>query len=356
MARTYSDFNPVEQGDQEYIVAQPKSEHEEPVRFSGELKETGGLDATFRDVIKGIIQQDLSDALNLEADTGGTISREETIRTLQEAETLPVTAKSEQQAEAIIDYFIDNGILKEDGSEIVILSDPESLADLASEGNGSEDEAAMLLNWMSAIEGCTTEIQETIDTVEEVEQELEEQMGEIEVTDKLEEYERKQKEVAQRLMNLTNGGELDESDLSASEQAEYERLEHRLFHLESMIDSIKDGGGLEKEIQKMTKELSMHVENLSETQGSLNVQLERLRKVYRVNEHINYEDAKAMAEQLSKVAAAVAGVASAGQRADEEDTMEKANQVLSEIGDTEEVTEETGVETEAESPDYEQET
>ncbi|MBX0325228.1 hypothetical protein EGH21_19565 [Halomicroarcula sp. F13] len=347
MPQTYTNFDAIEQDGQHYIVATPKSEHEEPVRFSGDLEETEGLDATFRDVIKSLIQQDLSDALNLEADTGGTISREEAIRTLANAEESPVTVQSEQQAEAIIDYFIDNGILKEEGSEVVVLSDPESLADIAAEGGDSEEDSAMLLNWMSAIEGCTTKIQETIDTVEEVEDELREQMGQIDVSQKMEEYEHKQKEVAQRIMNLTNGGQLDKSDLSNSEQAEYERLEHRLFHLESMIDSVSSGSDLDQEIQKMTNELSMHVQNLSDTQGSLEVQLERLRKVYQVNEHINYEDAKEMAEHLSSVASAVAGVADAAERKEDGDAISLASSVVEEMGKSESITQDTGPDVES---------
>lgn len=351
MTQTYTKFSLVEQGGQEYIVAQPKSEHEEPVRFSGELQETDGLDATFRDVIKSLIQQDLSDALNLEAGTGGRVSRDEAIRTLKNAENSPVTIQSEQQAEAIVDYFIDNGVLEEDGTEIVVLSDPESLADLAAEGTETDEDTAMLLNWMSAIEGCTTKIQETIDTVEEVEEDLQEQMGQIEVSQKMEEYESKQKEVAQRIMNLTNGGELEKSDLSASGQAEYERLEHRLFHLDAMIESISDTSDLDQEIQKMTNELSMHVDNLTEIQDSLDVQLERLRQVYQVNEHINYEDAKEMAEHLAQIASAVAGVASAEERMQEEDVITKASSIVEEMSESEVISQESQ---DIESPEYEQ--
>lgn len=334
MPQSYTNFNVVEQGGQRYIIGQPKSEHEEPVRFSGELEETEGIDATFRDVIKSLIQQDLSGALNLEADTGGTISRSEAITTLLNAEQAPVSVQSEQQAEAMIDYFIANDVLNENGKDIVVLSDPESLANIAAEGGDTDEDTTMLLNWMSAIEGCTTKIQDTIDTVEQVEEELRQQMGELDVSEKLEGYEQKQKEVAQRLMNLTNGGELDRGDLTADEQAEYDRLEHRLFHLKSMVDSIDTGGKLDREIEKMTKELGMQVENLRDTQGSLEVQLERLEKVYKVNKHIDYEEAKEMAEHLSSVASAVAGVASAEERADEQDTMEEAASILNELGDT----------------------
>lgn len=328
MPQTYSEFDVVEQDGQRYIVGQPAAEHEEPVRFSGRLEETEGIDATFRDVIKALIQQDLSGALNLEADTGGSISRSEAITTLLDAENAPVSVQSESQAEAIIDYFIENDILREDGTDVVVLSDPESLADLASQGSSSDDETTMLLNWMSAIEGCTTKIQETIDTVEEVEGELREQIGDLNVSEKTEEYQRKRKEVAQRLMNLTNGGELDRADLTESERAEYDRLEHRLFHLESMIDSVSGGGELDEEIEKMINDLGMQVKNLQDTQDSLEVQLNRLEKVYKVNEYIDYQEAKEMAEHLSKVASAVAGVDSAAERAENEDTLQLAQSIL----------------------------
>ena len=338
MPQTYSNFNVVEQGGQRYIIGQPKNEHDEPVRFSGELEETEGLDATFRDVIKSLIQQDLSGALNLEADTGGKISRDEAITTLMNAEESPVTVQSEQQAEAMLDYFIDRDILKQDGTDIVILSDPEALAKLADQGNDADEDMTVLLNWMSAIEGCTTKIQDTIDTVEQVEEELREQMGEIEVSQKLEGYKSKQKEVAQRLMNLTNGGELDRADLTTDEQAEYDRLEHRLFHLKSMVESIDTGGRLDEKIEKMTKELGVEVENLRDTQDSLEVQLDRLEQVYQVNKHINYEEAKEMAETLSSIASSVAGVDSADELAEEQDTMEEAASLLNELGDTEQDT------------------
>jgi hypothetical protein len=346
MTQTYSEFDSVEQDGQEYIIAQSPDERHEPVRFSGELQETDGIDATFRDVIRSLVQQDLSDALNLDGDSGGAIARSEAIQTLQDAEETPIAVGSEARAEAIVDYFIENGILREDGTDVVVLSDPGSLATIAAEGSESDEDTVMLLNWMSAIEGCTDKIQETIDTVEEVEQDLQEQMGQIEVTEKMEEYERKQKEVAQQLMNLTNGGELDKSDLTESEQAEYDRLEHRLFHLDAMIESVSDTSDLDQEIRKMTNQLSMHVENLKETQGSLDVQIQRLRKVYQVNEHIDYDEAKEMAERLADIAADVAGVASVEERKDrEEDELEYAASILEEAGDTQTFGE--GVEVEA---------
>jgi len=334
MSQTYTNFSTVEQGGQRYIIGQPADERGEPVRFSGKLEETEGIDATFRDVIKSLIQQDLSGALNLEANAGGAIARDEAIKTLLNAEESPVSVQSEQQAEAMIDYFIDNEVLKEDGSDIVVLSDPESLANIATEGNPADEETTMLLNWMSAIEGCTTKIQETINTVEQVEDELRQQMGEIDVAQKLENYEQKQKEVAQRLMNLTNGGELDRNDLTAEEQAEYDRLEHRMFHLKSMVESIDTGGQLDQEIEKMTKELGMEIEKLRDTQTSLKVQLERLEKVYKVNKHIDYEEAKQMAEHLSTIASGVAGVDSAEEMSEEHDTMEVASSLLNELDDS----------------------
>jgi hypothetical protein len=337
MPQTYSDFTTTEQGGHQYIIAQPKAEHKEPVRFSGELEETDDIDATFRDVIKSLIQQDLSEALNLESGSGGSIGRHDVVETLMNADA-PVPINSEQQAEAIIDYFLVNGVLQEadNGSEVVVLSDPESLAEIATESS-DDDDTAMLLNWMSAIEGCTTKIQETNDTIEEVEAELRDQMGNVDVSGKLREYRQNRKEVAQRLMNVTNGGELNRSDLSPDEQAEYDRLEHRMFHLESMIDAVGAGGDLDQEIQEMTNKLSMHMSNLSDTQDALEVQLSRLERVYRVNDEINYEQAKKMAENLSSVASAVAGVADADTLAEETDTMSRASAILEETGSTEEM-------------------
>jgi hypothetical protein len=89
---------------------------------------------------------------------------------------------------------------------------------------------------MNAID--TSEV-EGNDTVEQVEAELGEQIGSVDVTEKIREFKQDQAEVAEQLMNITNGGEISRSDLRPDEQAEYDRLEQRLFHLDSVIDAVE---------------------------------------------------------------------------------------------------------------------
>lgn len=351
MPATYNEFSTVTQDGQEYIIAQPKSDHDEPVRFSGKLSDTDDMDAPYRDVIQALIKEDLSSTLNLEAGEGGKIKRDDVIDTLEDVDEGPVAIHSREQAEAIVDYFLDEGILAEDGTEVTILSDPATLAELAASEEQSDTDTKMLLNWMSAIDSCIAKIDDTIETVEGVEKELQEKIGEINVSEKKEEYQQKQEEVAQQIMNLTNGGDLEESDLGPQERAEYQRLEHRLFHLDAMIESIDDTGDLDREINKMTKELGMRINNLQDTKSSLEVQKKRLQQVYKFNNEIDYQKASEMAKFLSQIASKVAGVATAEERGENEDATEYAAEIL---GQTEQVVEQESPDIDEEPTEFEQ--
>lgn len=342
MPTKYQNFSTTTQGGQEYIIAQPKNDRDEPVRIPGEIEDTEDPDETWTDVVGQLVQYDISNALNLESGKGK-ISREDALNSLIESEDKSIPIQSEAQAEAVIDYFIDEEVLADEGTDIVVLEDPSMLQDIGSETD--ETKPKMLLNWVSAIEGCTSKIDATIETIEQTEQELRDEIGESNATEKVQEFERKQEEVAQELMNLTNGGQLDESDLGTADRAEYERLEERLFHLESMKEAVQ-GGDLEEELRRTAEELGTQMQKLKEIDDALKTQKQRVKRAYKYKEEIAPEQAMEMAKNLSNLATSLTNVDSAEEKKEEHNTMEFASQVLdaTEEIDAEEMSAETETE------------
>lgn len=327
MPAKYDDFNVLQQGNDEYIVAQPKNDRDEPVRFPGELKETDDTDGEWREVIKGMVTHDITEALNLE-EGKGKLSREEAIQSLEQAEEGALSIVSEEQAEAVLDYFIDNDILESEGGKLVVLSDPEMLKRIASGDSDEDTNSKMLLNWVSAIEGCMSKIDDTIETVREAEEEITEEIGESSVSEKQARLKEDQEEVAQRLLNLTNGGQLDKSDLGPEDQLEYERLEDRLFHLDSMIEAI-EGGELEEELRKTARQLGTQIDELKDIKVVLDAHQEKLQRAYKYEEIIETEEAMQMAKNLANVATTIANVESKEEKKEQQDAVAFAKNLAS---------------------------
>lgn len=331
MTTKYQNFSTTTQSGQEYIIAQPKSDRDEPVRIPGDIHDTEDADGKWTDVVGQLVQHDISNALNLESGKGK-IDRQNAVESLTDSEDAVIPIQTDAQAEAVIDYFIANEVLEGDGTDVVVLEDPSMLQDVGS--NSDEIKPKMLLNWVSAIEGCTNKISTTIETIEQTERELRDEIGESNAEEKVQEFERKQEEVAQELMNLTNGGQLDESDLGKADRAEYERLEDRLFHLESMKEAVK-GGELEQELRRTAEELGEQMQKLEEIDQALKTQKQRVKRAYKYKEEIAPEQAMEMAKNLSNLATSLTDVDPAEEKKKNEDTMERARKVLEATGSIE---------------------
>ncbi|QLH76570.1 hypothetical protein HZS55_04285 [Halosimplex rubrum] len=349
MTTKYQNFSTTTQGGQEYIIAQPKNDRDEPVRIPGAIGNTEDPDETWTDVVGQLVQYDISNALNLESGKGK-IQRDDALNSLIASEDKTIPIESEAQAEAVIDYFVDEDVLDTDGTDLVVLEDPSMLQDIGSEND--ETKPKMLLNWVSAIEGCTNKIDDTIETIEQTEQELREEIGESNAAEKVQEFDHKQQEVAQELMNLTNGRQLDETDLSPPDQAEYERLEERLFHLESMKEAA-EGGTLEDELRRAAEELGAQMQKLEEIDDVLKTQKQRVKRAYKYKEEIAPERAMEMAKNLSNLATSLTDVDSAAEKKEEQNTMEKVQQVLDATEDIDAEEMSTDAEADEETGSYE---
>lgn len=349
MTTKYQNFSTTTQGGQEYIIAQPRNERDEPVRIPGEISDTEDPDETWTEVVGQLVQYDISNALNLESGKGK-IERSDALSSLIESEDKRIPIESEAQAEAVIDYFIDEDVLGIDGTELVVLEDPSMLQDIGSDSD--ETKPKMLLNWVSAIEGCTNKIDATIETIEETEQELRDEIGESNAAEKVQEFEQKQEGVAQEIMNLTNGGQLDEDDLDSADRVEYERLEERLFHLESMKEAVQ-GGDLEEELRRTAEELGTQMQKLKEIDDALKAQKRRVKQAYKYKEEIAPDEAMEMAKNLSNLATSLTNVDSAKDKKEEHDTIGFASQVINATKDIDAEEMAVDAENEDESGDYE---
>lgn len=324
MTAKYTNFDTTTQGNREVIVAEPISEQDEPVRLDTSLNETDDPDATWTEVVGQLIQYDIAGALSLE-EGKGTMAREEAIKGLLESEDQSVPITSEDQAHAVVDYFIDEDVLAEDGNDIVVLEDPSMLQNIGSEE--ADINTKMLLNWVSAIDGCTRKIDETIEAVETAQADLQDEIGETNEAEKIQEFEEKQEEVAQQLMNLTNGGNLDREDLGAADQAEYDRLEDRLFHLDTMKEAVK-GGGLEQQLRKTAADLGAQMDKLEDIKKALETQKTRVKQAYKYEDEISADEAMEMAKNLGNIATSLTNVPTTEERKKEQDTMELAQQMV----------------------------
>lgn len=347
MPAKYRSFEETEQNGTRYVIAQPSSERDSPVRLEGTLFEGEELDdGTWTEVVGRLIQVDIAGALNLEAGKGK-LSRSEAVESILEAdeEGLPIHVGERAQAEALIDYFVDEGVFEAESGDLVLLRSPTDEA--------TDINLRMLMNWVSAIDSCIDKIEETTATIEQARSELESEMTDTNPSEVIQDFERQQKEVAQKLNNLTGGRNVSRvEDLPEEERPEFRRLKEQFYHLQTMKEAASPDE-MATQIEKSSAELATKRDRLENIARNLELKRDELRTAI-VHEKIFPQDAVDMVQNLEGLVTSLTGVENSDDRAEQKsagDVLSDANALLGGAEAAEEQAEQMGV-----GPDEEPET
>lgn len=238
MQKKYENFEENEMADGTYLIAEPVARNDEPIRIdTGWFEGEAGEKHDWEYVVGEIVASDLQEDLQLEEGGEGTIDREHAIQNILTADlTEDQSVIDRQQAEAVIDYFVEEGALTQKSSgEIVVLQDPTKLTEGGSEFDSSEREYH-ILSWAAAIDTCIDYMQETLDTFEQARERLEEETEQVSQND-VSETEKQVVRIGQELKSLGPGAEVpDPSQLSADQQERYETLKEDFAYYKSLYE------------------------------------------------------------------------------------------------------------------------
>lgn len=334
MVKKYRNFQQVEQGGQPYVIAQPTSETDEPVRLDGALFEGGNVDdGSWTNVVSRFIQFDMTGSLNLQ-DGQGRMSREEAVESLLGADG-DVAISEESEAEAIIDYFDDKGVFEIDGNEIILLRNPAGDRDLNSK---------MLMNWVSAIDGCIDKITTTVETIEEARKDLQAEMSDTTAADVVSDFDQQQKQVAQQIANIT-GGQLDIQDITEvpqDQRAEFTRLKQQFYHLQTMKEAAETDN-LDGEISDAASKLATKKQQLENIKDVLSQKRDNIRTAA-VAEDLFPEDAIDMVQNLEDLISSLTGIEASQERAEDKSAAELMSDVSEIVDRADQATESVGME------------
>lgn len=347
MPAKYRSFEQTEQNGTTYVIAQPNNERDSPVRLEGTLFQGEELDdGTWTDVVGRLIQVDIAGALNLEAGKGK-LSREKAVESILEAdeEGLPIHVGERAQAEALIDYFVDQGVFEVENNDVVLLRSPEK--------EDTDMNLRMLMNWVSAIDSCIDKIDETTNTIEQARKELESEMTDTNPSEVIQDFERQQREVAQKLNNLTGGRDVERvEDLPEEDRPEFKRLKEQFYHLETMKEAASPDE-MATQIEKSSAQLATKRDRLENIARNLEMKRDELRTAI-VHEKIFPQDAVNMVQNLEGLVTTLTGVESSVERGEDKiasEVLSDASEVLGSAEAVEEQADQMGV-----GPDEEPET
>jgi hypothetical protein len=279
----------------EYVIANPVNETDEMVRMEAEWTEGDDVEGEWERAVSAIIEGDLLGDMDLE-DGNGRIDRQTAVETLAAAEDDqgPVVS-SERQADALIEYFVEEDILQLEGNQVVLLQDPrnENISGRAS------------LNWAAGIEACIDKIEETKDRVQRAKDKLESKMDDLDTgSNRIEE---RIQETGQKLRSLGDGPGVpdDPSELDESEQKRFEQLKRQFIHHKKMRDV--DNENLLETVEEGTTKLAHQMEMLESAKEALSTKEEEIR-IRAVQQREFPQDATNIVDNMGQLATKLAGV------------------------------------------------
>jgi prefoldin subunit 5 len=328
MARKYN-FEPIESGGTDYVIADPVNDNKDPVRLEARWVEGDEVEGEWERAIGALIKSDLLGSMELK-EGNGRIERQEAIETLAEVEDDEGSiVTSEDQAEALLEYFAEEEIVELDGSgsDVLVLRNPQDEAEMS---------GRMVLNWAAGIDACVEKISETIDRVRQAKEKLEDRMDEIDQNPG--EIEAKMQETAQELKSLGDGQGVPESpsELPPEERSRYNQLKRKLvFHrkMQEVIDT-----DLTEKVEEGTNKLSDSIEQLESARIALDQKQQEVR-TRALQEQEFPEGANNIVENMGELATQLAGVGGIDEAVEETDPTELADIVDEVTGEVAEVTE-----------------
>lgn len=328
----------------EYVIANPTG-NGEIVRMEAEWTEGEDVEGKWEDAVRAIIGGDLLGDMNLDGGDGR-IDRQTAVETLAAAEEdgEPVVA-SERQADALIEYFAEEDILRLEGNQVVLLQDPRN----------EEISGRAALNWAAGIDACIDKIDETRDRVKRAKEKLEQKMADLDTGSN--QIDERIQETGQKLRSLGDGPGVpeDPSTLSDAERKRYQQLKKEFIHHKKMQEV--ESTNLLETVEEGTTKLANQMKMLESAKDALSTKESEIR-VRAIQQREFPDDAKNIVENMSDIATQLAGVGNVDEAVENTDGAELASMVENDIPeldmeeDVEELTEEGSTETDTTSTSY----
>lgn len=303
----------------EYVIANPTG-NGEMVRMEAEWTEGEDVEGKWEDAVRAIIGGDLLGDMNLDGGNGR-IDRQTAVETLAAAEQggEPVVA-SERQADALIEYFAEEDILRLEGNQVVLLQDPRN----------EDISGRAALNWAAGIDACIEKIDETRDRVKRAKEKLEQKMADLDTGPSG--IEERIQETGQKLRSLGDGPGVpsDASKLSESEAKRYRQLKKEFMTHKKMKDV--ESTNLLETVEEGTTKLANQMNMLESAKEALSTKEGEIR-VRAIQQREFPDDAKNIVDNMSDIATQLAGVGNVDEAVENTSDEEFANMVQDEVLD-----------------------
>lgn len=227
MTRKYS-FEEKTIDGQRYVIAEAHGGQSEPIRVRADWVDSDDLEGEWEEIIKRILQQDTLEEINISEGNGG-ISRREAVESLANADSEDRTiVSSERQADVLLEYLAEEGVIEIDGDQIVLFRNPEE--------NDGELPGPELMNWAALMSAVIEMIDQRLERFETAKEKFEETLNDLE--EQRPESSDRLSEVGQRLQNLGPGqGVPTPEDLNEEQTQEYERLKRQFVFYKKMKEA-----------------------------------------------------------------------------------------------------------------------
>lgn len=222
MTRKYS-FETKTIDGREFVIAEGRGQGTEPVRVRADWIESDEMEGKWEELIKQIVQPETIDRIDISEGNGG-ISRREAVETLAGATVDDETiVSSEQQADVLVEYLAEEGVLGINGEQLVLFRDPDE-EDLG---------GPALMNWAALMSAVIESIDDHLERVEDAKERFKQTVDDLE-TERTDSNERLSK-TAQRLQNLGPGqGIPDPETLSDEERRQFNQLKSHYLYLRNI--------------------------------------------------------------------------------------------------------------------------
>lgn len=320
------EFERIESGGQEYVIANPVNQTDDPVRLEARWIEGDDVEGEWERAIRAIIKTDLLGSMELK-EGNGRIDRREAIETLSEAsDEKGDIVTSEQQAEALIEFFASEDILELQGGQVVMLRNPSE--------NPDEINGRMILNWAAAIDACVEKISETIERVDSAKEKLEDRMdGLDQQSGQIDEH---LEETAQELKSLGDGAGVpqDPSTLSEEERERFQQLKRKLVYHKKMKQA--DQENLAEKVESGADRLADNIEMLKSAKTTLGNKREQVR-TQALKKQTFPDEAMNIVDNMGELTTQLAGVGGIEETIEDTGDHEVASMVDDVLGDIESV-------------------
>lgn len=328
MTRKYTNFTEKEMADGTYVVAEPRHAGGERVRleagwFDGDEED----EAEFERVVSTMVKQTLTSDGTSITDGDGALSRSDAKQALLESDG-DEEIGSEARAEALIDYFAEEGVFDLEDGQLHVLEDMDTIE----QRQDSETKKKRILNWAAALDAGIQKIEDTKESFEQSREKLESYLKKVDTSSDYGYDERKQ-EIGRELMQLGDGeGFPDRSDLSAEEKTRYDTLKRQWVQAKKMAEV---GSSKVEQVERAVEQMVDRIGELERAQGVYDSQQSQMRLLAFHEEQRISGMNEELARELVDMTTLLGGSATVEEDVADMDEDDFEDEVMSEISDTE---------------------